>query len=61
MDVMLRFEDLVIEAIILGARTEDEVYPYVYMRDDRADRQTIKNIIAQVYMGLDTPADILYN
>lgn len=63
MDTRLaNMEDLVFQAMFLGARTEDEVYPYVYMRDDRADRLTVKNIMAEFYTdSLDTSSAASYN
>ena len=55
-------EDLVYTAMMLGARTEDEVFGYAYMRDDRVDRDTVKDIMCRIYMdSLDNSNAVVYN
>lgn len=62
----MRFEDmmeaLVLDALCAGARTMDEIYPYVYMRDDRANRPAVEKALGEVFMNsVDMTPGSLYN
>ena len=46
-DYLIGIEELVWEAIELGARDEDSIYAYVYMYEPKVDEKTISNILAK--------------
>jgi hypothetical protein len=44
-DWLASVEELVVEAVERGAKTEDQVFSYVYMYDDRVTQETVKEIL----------------
>ena len=60
-DWLASIEELVVEAVDLGAKTEDDVFAYVYQYDDRVAFETVKEIL-QVFFGepLDNSLEIGY-
>lgn len=44
-DWLASVEELVVEAVELGAKTEDQVFSYVYQYDDRVTQETVKEIL----------------
>jgi hypothetical protein len=60
-DWLMSVEELVVEAVDLGAKTENDVFSYVAMYDDRVSMETVKEIL-QVFFGepLDNSLEIGY-
>jgi len=60
-DWLMSVEELVVEAVDLGAKTENDVFSYVAMYDDRVSMDTVKEIL-QVFFGepLDNTVEIGY-
>lgn len=44
-DWLASIEELVVEAVELGAKTEDQVFSYVYQYDDRVTLETVQEIL----------------
>ena len=44
-DWLASVEELVVEAVELGAKTEDQVFSYVYQYDNRVTQETVKEIL----------------
>lgn len=60
-DWLMSIEELVVEAVELGAKTENEVFSYVNQYDDRVSEETVKEIL-EVFFGepLDNSLEIGY-
>ncbi len=60
-DWLMSVEELVVEAVDLGAKTENDVFSYVAMYDDRVSMDTVKEIL-QIFFGepLDNTVEIGY-
>ena len=44
-DWLMSVEELVVEAVELGAKTEDQVFSYVYQYDNRVTLETVQEIL----------------
>lgn len=44
-DWLASIEELVVEAVELGAKTEDQVFSYVYQYDNRVTLETVQEIL----------------
>ena len=44
-DWLASVEELVVEAVELGAKTEDQVFSYVYQYDNRVTLETVQEIL----------------
>lgn len=61
-DYLMNIEELVWEAIDLGFQTDEEIYAYVSMTDDRVDLDTIQTITREMFVyDLDERAAIVYH
>lgn len=60
-NLLLEIEDLVVEAVELGAKTENDVFSYVYQYEDRATEEIVNKIL-QTFFGepLDNSLEIGY-
>lgn len=55
-------EGLIWEAIELGFQTDDEIYAYVSMTDDRVSLDTIETITREMFVfGVDNNEAIVYH
>lgn len=61
-DYLMNIEELVWEAIDLGFQTDEEIYAYVSMTDDRVDLDTIQTITREMFVyDLDEREAIVYH
>lgn len=47
-DYLMTVENLIWEAIELGFKTEDEIYAYVFMYEDRINLDTVKILLEEI-------------
>lgn len=61
-EYLMDIEELVWEAIELGFQTDEEIYAYVSMTDDRVSLDTIETITREMFIfGLDEREAIVYH
>lgn len=61
-DFLMDIEGLIWEAIELGFQTDDEIYAYVSMTDDRVSLDTIETITREMFVfGVDNNEAIVYH
>lgn len=61
-EFLMDIEELAWEAIELGFQTDEEIYAYVSMTDDRVSFETIQAITREMFiLGLDEREAIVYH
>lgn len=60
-DFLMTVEELIYDALELGFRTDEEIYSYVYMYEDRVQFVTVKEFLKNIVDSLDEGDRALYN
>lgn len=60
-DFLMTVEELIYDALELGFRTDEEIYSYVYMYENRVDFVTVKDFLKNIVDSLDESDLALYN
>jgi hypothetical protein len=60
-DFLMTVEERIYDALELGFRTDEEIYSYVYMYEDRVQFVTVKEFLKNIVDSLDESDYALYN